>query len=96
MIEGQSSRGAEVLIRSVDDGEILFTRGYELGRRVYVAPGSHKLSVMCRKHFDYGSKLVGSVVTVNAVPGNAYMIEIESFRMEPLECDVRVRAGDAV
>ena len=47
-IVGAKSGNLEVLIRTVNDSDVLWTRGYNIGRKAWVGPGANELTVMCR------------------------------------------------
>lgn len=75
LVRGETTSGSRVLIRSVDDGEVLWMRGYSLGDRVWLEPGNHKVSVMCVNDTASGSDMGGTEVKINVQSGAEYLIK---------------------
>lgn len=73
-IEGVDSPTVKVMIRTVDDGDILWVGGYSLGTKASVSPGSHKLSVMCEFRQSWGSRLSPGQITIEAEAGKTYRL----------------------
>lgn len=74
-IEGVDSPTVKVMIRTIDDGDILWAGGYTLGTKASVPPGPHKLSVMCQFHQSWGSRLAPGEVSLDAVAGKVYRLD---------------------
>jgi hypothetical protein len=74
LVQGVSSGGRKVLIRTVDDGEVLWVRGYHLGDKVWLEPGIHKLSVMCEGSHASGKIIMGTEVELEVVAGYSYYL----------------------
>jgi hypothetical protein len=87
LVQGVSSGDRKVLIRSVDDGEVLWVRGYHLGNKVWVEPGVHKLSLMCEGSHSTGKILIGTEVEIEAVAGYTYYLSAP----EPLSLSEKPR-----
>jgi hypothetical protein len=80
LVKGETTPGSRVLIRSVDDGEILWQRGYSLGDRVWLEPGHHKVSVMCVNDRTSGSDMGGTEVKINVQSGAEYLIKARPLK----------------
>ena len=80
LVRGVATANTRVLIRSVDGSEVLWTGGYQLGDRVLLAPGRHKLAVMCETR-DSGRKLVRGVeVELEVERGYTYFLSVSPLR----------------
>lgn len=80
LVQGETTSSSRVLIRSVDDGEVLWMRGYNLGNKVWLEPGHHKVSVMCVNDTANGSNMGGTEVKVNVQAGAEYLIKARPLR----------------
>jgi hypothetical protein len=69
-----------VLIRTVDDGEILWIRGYHLGDKVWLEPGIHKISVMCSTDYSWGTLTRGTDIDLNVKPGCTYFLAASQLK----------------
>jgi hypothetical protein len=56
-------------IRSVDGGEVIWVRGHHLGDKVWLEPGSHTVSVMCRTTYPWGAIISGTDVKIETKAG---------------------------
>jgi hypothetical protein len=68
MLVGADASGARVLIKSVDGGPTLWAQPGALGTRVTIAPGHHKVAVMCQ----FGAHFVDGELTIDVQPGRTY------------------------
>lgn len=75
LVRGESTSNSKVLIRKVDDSDILWVRGYNLGNKVWLEPGTHEVSVMCVTNTSWGSVMGSTEVTVNVDSGAEYLIK---------------------
>lgn len=80
LVQGETTSNSRVLIRSVDDGAVLWMRGYNLGNKVWLEPGNHKVSVMCVNDTAYGSNMGGTEVKVQVQPGAEYLIKARPLK----------------
>ena len=92
-VMGEKRDNVEVLIRTVNDSDVLWTRGYNIGRKAWVGPGENKLSVMCVFKFDWGEKSFPGEVDFLAEQGKQYQIVIDPPSVERQECNVQVAGG---
>ena len=95
LIQGGSKYGTKVLIRSIDDGDILFIHSYELGDRAWVDPGEHDISVMCNSSFPGGYTLAPGDITFEAKPNFDYTIRPASAHGESRRCSIEVDKSPA-
>ncbi len=56
-IEGEDTPAIRVMIRTIDDGEILWAGPYRLGTTAAVSPGDHTIGVMCEFRAAWGSQI---------------------------------------
>lgn len=75
LVRGESTSNSKVLIRKVDDSDILWVRGYNLGNKIWLEPGTHEVSVMCVTNTSWGSVMGSTEVTVNVDSGAEYLIK---------------------
>ena len=75
LVRGESTPNSNVLIRKVDDSDILWVRGYNLGNKVWLEPGTHEVFVMCVTNTSWGSVMGGTEVMVKVEPGAEYLIK---------------------
>lgn len=54
-VVGKSYAGVKTMIRSVDNGDVLFVRGNRLGNKLWLYPGDYTLSVVCAAGYPWGS-----------------------------------------
>ena len=76
LVKGRSNilTSSEVQIRSVDDGDVIWVNSYHLGNKVWLEPGSHKISVACTSHYTWGSYMVCTDVTIDVQTGYTYFL----------------------
>ena len=86
-IQGVDSPAVKVMIRTVDDGEILWVGQYRLGTTTEVMPGTHKFNVMCEFRASWGSRLTPADVIVEVEAGETYWL---NARQEGERCVVTV------
>lgn len=80
LVRGETTSNSRVLIRSVDDGEVLWMRGHSLGDKVWLEPGHHKVSVMCVTDTAFGSDMGGTEVKVHVQSGVEYLIKARPLK----------------
>lgn len=90
-IEGVENSTVKVMIRTVDDGEILWVRGYQLGTTTDVLPGTRKINVMGEFRTAWGARLTPGNVTIEAEAGKTYRL---NARPGDQGCDVIVEQPD--
>ena len=74
LVQGVSSRGSSVQIRAVDGGDVLYVGNYRLGDKVWLEPGTHKVSVMCSTSSSWGSYMAGTDVEITIEAGYSYLL----------------------
>ena len=74
LLLGADSSRTRVLFRTLDDGPVLWTSPTSLGTKLSVAPGSHKVNVMCEFKGNGYTQMVPGNVVVEAVAGHVYQI----------------------
>ena len=89
-VSGEKRGGLQVFIRTVNDSDLLWTRGYRLGRKAWVGPGANKLTVMCEFKFRGGQNLVPGEVDFSAEEGKEYEVQVDPASAERKECDGRI------
>ncbi len=92
-VVGEKRGNVEVLIRTVNDSDVLWTRGYNIGRKVWVGPGENKLSVMCLFKLDWGEKSFPGEVDLVAEKGKRYQVIVDPPSVERQECNVKIAEG---
>lgn len=65
---GGDNAGMHVLIKRVDDGEILWAHQGALGTRITITAGQHRVGVMC----EGGAGILAGEVTIDVQPGRTY------------------------
>lgn len=73
-LSGTDGGDMRVLIRKIDDGDILWVGGYNLGTKAKITPGQHVVSVMCEFHFSGGSELKPGTLSLTVEPGKDYAL----------------------
>ncbi len=96
LVRGLSKYQTQVLIRSVDGGEILFVRDYELGTEVRVTPGPHEIRVMCLRTTSFGSEIFPGKIELTAKRAYSYFLFPAKSERNQRKCEIRVQAKDAV
>jgi hypothetical protein len=71
---GASNKNLKIMIRNIDDGEILWIGNYQLGTKASIKPGERKISAMCEFKYSWGTKIVPGEITINAEAGASYKI----------------------
>ena len=80
LVRGASEGNADVLIRSVDDGAVLWVKGYHLGHEAWLEPGVHKVSVMCSTSTAWGTYSAGTDVEMTIQPGYTYFLTTDPIK----------------
>ena len=80
LVRGESTPSSNVLIRKVDDGEMLWRGANNLGNDVWLEPGSHKVAVMCVTNTSWGSRMGGAEVVVKVQQGSEYLIKANPMK----------------
>ena len=89
-VSGEKRGGLQVFIRTVNDSDVLWTRGYRLGRKAWIGAGANKLTVMCEFKFRGGQNLVPGEIDFSAEKGKEYEVQVAPASAERKECDVRI------
>ncbi|MBA4150067.1 MAG: hypothetical protein H0X66_18300 [Verrucomicrobia bacterium] len=71
-----------VHILSVDGGDPLYVRGYNLGKKVWLEPGIHKLQVECTTRYSWGTRMMFADVQIDIQPGYTYLLTTNPLRNE--------------
>lgn len=72
LVKGVDTAPLKVMIRTVDDGDILWLGNYKLGTEAWVDPGIHKVNVMCEFHHSWGNKLLPGNIEIETKEGVVY------------------------
>jgi len=72
LLAGANTRSLRVLIRTIDDGEILWVGQYQLATNAAIAPGQHKVNVMCEFNYSWGSSMNPGNVVIDVQSGKTY------------------------
>jgi hypothetical protein len=80
LVKGVSLKGTSVQIRSVDGGNVIQVRRGQIGDRVWLEPGIHKMLVTCATEENAGLYQVNADVEVNVQPGYAYFLTASPFK----------------
>lgn len=75
LVKGEAVGNVKALIRSVDDGDVLFVRRYNLGNKVWLNPGPHTLSISCVKTESWGSKISHKNILFSAKENHSYGLQ---------------------
>jgi hypothetical protein len=75
LVIGKTSNDVQTLIRSVDDGKVLFVKGYQLGNKVWLTEGPHKLSVTCVKLESWGTIIKHKDIAIFVKKGHTYELQ---------------------
>ena len=89
-VVGEKRGNVEVRIRTANDSDVLWTRGYNIGRRVWVGPGENNFSVVCLFKFDWGEKSFSGEVDLVAEKGKRYQIVVYPPSVARQECNVTI------
>lgn len=93
-IVGPQQRSIAVLIRSIDDGPVLWVDGYHLADFAFVDPGTHEVRAVCLQSFAMGQRLVHVVVPIDASLGKVYSIAPKKIDQKIGRCMVKVEIHD--
>jgi hypothetical protein len=91
-IRGADTKNLRVLIRTIDDGEILWVAKFKLGTTASVSPGHHRLALMCELHETYGLILKPAKLELDAEAGKTYALTA-NVTPESKGCEIAVSAG---
>lgn len=80
LVKGDDTGGTSVLIRKVDNSDILWTGNYTLGNKVWLEAGDHKVSVMCSTNTSYGSFMAGTEVDMKISRGTDYLLKVKPMK----------------
>ncbi len=89
-IEGEDTLATRVMIRTIDDGEVLWVGQYRLGTTAAVPPGPHTIGVMCEFRAAWGSQITPGKVSLTAEAGRTYRLTAEQTAGD---CRVTVTAN---
>lgn len=71
---GENSSNLKVMIRTIDNGDILWVGNYKLGTKASVKLGVHNINAMCEFKYSWGTKLVPGDITINIESDAKYKI----------------------
>ena len=74
LLVGEDSSNVKVMIRKIDEGEILWSGGYKLGTTSPIQTGKHSVSIMCEFTFSWGAKLLPGTLEIDVKAGTTYKI----------------------
>jgi hypothetical protein len=83
LIVGRSCKGVKTLIRSIDDGEILYDKKNKLGDEVWVTPGHHSISVACIKKTRQEPIVEFTTIELNIMTNFYYELRTEFIEGKP-------------
>lgn len=89
-LKGADTESHRVLIRTIDDGEILWAGTYQLGTTATVEPGTRKVNVMCEFIHYWGKEMLPGEVTIKVEAGKTYALERTN---DGKQCDVSVKVA---
>lgn len=72
LLIGANTSSIRVLIRTIDDGEVLWVGNYQLAGHTSVKPGTHKVGVMCEVTTAFGKLIKPSDVVIDIQVGKVY------------------------
>jgi len=90
LLIGENSSSLKVMIRTIDEGDILWVGSYTLGTSAIIEPGNHKVNVMCEFKFSWGTKLVPGNIQINTQSNTDYKIT-GRLSSDEKSCDLSVR-----
>jgi hypothetical protein len=74
LLTGEDSSNVKVMIRKIDEGEILWSSGYKLGTTAPIETGQHSVSIMCEFTFPWGTKLLPGTLDIDVKAGTTYQV----------------------
>lgn len=75
LLKGVDNSEVKVMIRTIDDGEILWVGSYKLGTTATIEPGLHKVSIMCEFKYSWGQKIIHGQTEIDVKPDTIYIVE---------------------
>jgi len=91
-IVGADTSTMKVLVRKIDEGEILWVGQYKLGTRASTTAGSHKINVMCQFIDPAFTEYWPGNVTIEAQAGEVYNLTGAPSK-DGKSCDVQAAKG---
>ena len=85
LIKGVSTANSAVKIRSIDGGDVIYARGINLGDKVWLEPGIHKVDVVCESKHSWGSHFQTVQVEIDVQPGYDYFVSTDPVSSPPSE-----------
>lgn len=73
-LSGTNTDSMRVLIRKIDNGDILWVGTYQLGTEAAIEPGTHQVSLMCEFVYSWGKQLMPGTLTIQVEPGKRYAV----------------------
>jgi hypothetical protein len=74
LVQGTDNQSQRVLIRTLDNGDVLWVGQYQLGTEAWLAPGHHTIGVMCEFHNSWGNELSPGNVEIDVLPQHSYQL----------------------
>ncbi len=90
LVAGEDSSSVRVMIRTIDDGDVLWVDNYQLGTSSAVSPGPHKIGVMCEFKHSWGTKINPGEIIVDAQVGRVYELR-GAPSADDKKCEVAIR-----
>lgn len=72
LLQGAETRSLRVMIRTIDDGDILWVGTYQLGTSAFALPGKRKVNVMCEFRGSFMTSLNPGDITIDVEAGRVY------------------------
>ncbi len=69
---GKNSDSLRVLIRKIDNGDILWAGTYKLATNAPITKGTHKVFAMCEFNYSWGQQLIPGEFQLNVKPDTVY------------------------
>ncbi|MFO1477894.1 MAG: hypothetical protein U1F98_14765 [Verrucomicrobiota bacterium] len=75
LVKGVSDGNSTVQICTVDGGQPILINDHEIGDKVWLEPGAHKIGVTCTTKMSWGTIMKGADVELDAKLGNTYLLK---------------------
>ncbi len=90
LLIGEDSSDVKVMIRTIDQGQILWVGSYKLGTTAPISIGEHNVSIICEFTYPWGTKLVPGNLNIDVAPDTTYKIKGE-LSIDDKRCLVSIK-----